>query len=117
MRNIALILDYHFNSAEGILVKDEIIINIPAGNPMPTEADLIQWEAEYNAYTDVQLAKLEALLAVRQTVKANAKLAQLGSMKPAQIQDWLDANITTLADVKDLLKTFAILIGLLAREL
>ena len=51
------------------------------------------------------------------TAKSYAKLNSLKSMSPAQVQAWVDANINTLADAKDALKTLAIAASILARRI
>jgi phosphoenolpyruvate-protein kinase (PTS system EI component) len=52
-----------------------------------------------------------------QDAKNYAKLQALATMTPAQIQAWVQANVNTLADAKDALKTLAIAVGILARRL
>ena len=49
--------------------------------------------------------------------KTYGKLAALKGMTPAQVQAWVDANILTLADVKDALKTLAVAASILARRI
>jgi hypothetical protein len=46
-----------------------------------------------------------------------AKLAALRAMTPAQVDAWVEANVNTLADAKDALKTLAIAVAILARRL
>ena len=52
-----------------------------------------------------------------QDAKQYAKLQALATMTPAQIQSWVQANVNTLADAKDALKTLAVAVGILARRL
>jgi hypothetical protein len=49
--------------------------------------------------------------------KQYGKLTTLKGMTPSQVQAWVDANISTLADVKDALKTLAIAASILARRI
>jgi len=49
--------------------------------------------------------------------KAYAKLAALKAMPPAQIQTWVNANVTTLAQAQDAIKTLAIAVSVLLRRL
>ena len=51
------------------------------------------------------------------TAKADAKLSALAAMTPAQARAWVNANVNTLADAKDLLATQAVLDTILARRL
>jgi hypothetical protein len=51
------------------------------------------------------------------TAKQYGKLVALKGMTPAQVQAWVDANISTLADVKNALKTLAIAASILARRI
>ena len=49
--------------------------------------------------------------------KADAKLTALGAMSPAQARAWIAANVTNLADAKDVLGTLAAAVCVLARRL
>jgi hypothetical protein len=49
--------------------------------------------------------------------KTYAKLVALKNMSPAQIQNWVTNNVTTLAQVRDALATLAIAVSILARRL
>ena len=51
------------------------------------------------------------------TAKADAKVAAIGAMTPAQVKAWVTANVATLADAKDLITTLAVVISILARKL
>jgi hypothetical protein len=46
-----------------------------------------------------------------------AKLQALRAMTPAQVDAWVDANVSDLASARDALKTLAIAVGILARRL
>lgn len=52
-----------------------------------------------------------------ETVRAYPKLHALATLTPAQVSAWVDANINTLADAKDALKTLAMAAGILARRI
>lgn len=49
--------------------------------------------------------------------KADAKLTALGAMSPAQVRAWVAANVTNLADAKDVLGTLAVAVSILSRRL
>lgn len=49
--------------------------------------------------------------------KAYAKLSALAAMTPAQVQAWVSANVTTLAQAQDAIATLAIAVSLLARKI
>lgn len=49
--------------------------------------------------------------------KSYAKLAALKNMTPAQVQAWVAANVTNLAQAQDAICTLAIAVGILARRL
>ena len=51
------------------------------------------------------------------TAKADAKLTALGAMSPAQVRAWVAANVTNLADAKDVLGTLAVAVSILSRRL
>ena len=49
--------------------------------------------------------------------KAYAPLAALANMTPAQVQSYIQANVTDLASAKAAIKTLAVAVGILARRL
>jgi hypothetical protein len=49
--------------------------------------------------------------------KAYAKLVALRAMTPAQVQTWVTANVTNLAQAQDAIMTLAIAVSILARRL
>ena len=53
----------------------------------------------------------------RAAARSYAKLKSLRNMTPAQVQTWVAANVTTLADAKDAITTLAVAVGILARNL
>ena len=64
-----------------------------------------------------QIALREQRAAERSDARAYAKLQTLAGMSPTQIATWVNTNVTTLADAKDAIKTLAIAVGILARDL
>jgi len=50
-------------------------------------------------------------------LKVDAKMAALSSKTPAQIRTYVNANVSSLADAKDMLATLASFVGVLARRL
>lgn len=53
----------------------------------------------------------------RAAARAYAKLAALKTMTPAQVQTWVSANVTNLAQAQDAIATLAIAVGILSRQL
>ena len=53
----------------------------------------------------------------RAAARAYAKLTALKTMTPAQVQAWVAANVTNLAQAQDAIATLAIAGGILARQL
>lgn len=52
-----------------------------------------------------------------EAAKSYSKLKALIDMSPAQVQTWVTANVTTLAQAQDAIKTLAIAVSILARKL
>ena len=52
-----------------------------------------------------------------EAARAYAKLKALIAMSPAQVQTWVAANVTNLAQAQDAIATLAIAVGILARRL
>lgn len=53
----------------------------------------------------------------RAAARQYAKLAALRAMTPAQVQSWVSANVTNLAQAQDAIATLAIAVGILSRQL
>jgi acyl-CoA reductase-like NAD-dependent aldehyde dehydrogenase len=53
----------------------------------------------------------------RAAARAHVKLTALKAMTPAQVQTWVAANVTTLAQAQDAIATLAIAVGILSRSL
>ena len=49
--------------------------------------------------------------------KADAKLSALGNLSPTQVRNWVGANVSSLADAKDVLSTLAVAVSILSRRL
>jgi len=49
--------------------------------------------------------------------RSNGKLAALAKLTPAQTQAWVNANVNTLAEAKDVITTLAVAVSVLARRL
>ena len=88
-----------------------------------TLVDLTQEEeaeaaAAFTAWTNdpVRLAKL-ADDADMSAARAHVKLHALSIMTPAQVQAWVSANVTNLAQAQDAISTLAVAVSILARRL
>lgn len=53
----------------------------------------------------------------KEAARSYAKLRALAAMSPAQVQAWVGANVTTLAQAQDAIATLAIAVSVLARSL
>ena len=73
--------------------------------PPPTAAQLAAAEQAHKDTVDIQ------------TAKAYTKLATLSNMTPAQVQAWVGANVTNLAQAQDAIATLAIAVSVLMRRL
>lgn len=80
-------------------------------------ADVIAFRAAI-AQTATSQAQIDSQLAVDViAARAYVKLTALRGMTPAQIQAWVQANVTTLAAAQDAITTLAIAVSILARRL
>lgn len=52
-----------------------------------------------------------------EAARSYAKLRTLAGMTPAQVQTWVAANVTTLAQAQDAIATLAVAVSVLARKL
>ena len=49
--------------------------------------------------------------------KKDAKLTALADMTPAQVREWVNAQVKTLADAKDVLATLAVAVSVITKRL
>lgn len=76
-----------------------------APEPAKTAGQIAVEAAQAQAFTDAAAAK------------ADNKLAALANLTPAQARAWIAANVTNLADAKDVLGTLAAAVCVLARRI
>ena len=89
----------------------EYLIWLAAGNtPTPRDAQEVADEAATVAQAGKDIADAAS-------AKADAKLAALAAMTPAQARAWVSANVNNLAEAKDALGTLAAAVVVLARRL
>ena len=91
----------------------------PLGREIYTEAskgDVSPMPEKSQAQIDFEATRDKAITDVA-TAKADAKLAALADMSPAQVRAWVAANVTNLADAKDVLGTLAIAVSIITRRL
>lgn len=55
--------------------------------------------------------------AAKAAAKQNTKLQALADLSPAEVQAWVEANVKTLPDAKDLLATLAVAVSILAKQI
>lgn len=59
----------------------------------------------------------ERLEALASEARQYSKLRALANMTPKEVQDYIDANVTTVAAARDAIKTLAVAVSVLARRL
>ena len=100
--------------------------SIPADTSNNDYARYLKWIDDGNTPTPVDAPTPAELAAAAQRVKdevdataakSYAKLTALRGMTPAQVQSWVAANVTNLAQAQDAIATLAIAVSILARRL
>lgn len=74
------------------------------GNLLNTLADYLPAHAAYLAEKAVEAAEETRVETIEQSAKQDATIITLKTMTNQQLNDWFDANITTLASARALLK-------------
>lgn len=69
------------------------------------------------ASEDARLLSTQTKDAERQEARAYAKLQAISNMSPTQVRAWVENNVNNLADAKDAIKTLAVAICILSRNL
>lgn len=108
------------NAAHSLLIvtlDNGIVAHVPwpcatwHAEPIQAARDAGMQIAEYVAPAPTQY-EIDAAAAISYT-----KLAALAAMTPAQVQAWVGANVTNLAQSQDVIATLAIAVAILARRL
>ena len=89
-----------------LVLKNGVLIEKPdlPPPPPPTQEELDQQAASAQWQAD------------RTAALTYAKLTALSNMTPAQIQTWVDGNVTNLATAQDAIKTLAVGMSILIRR-
>jgi hypothetical protein len=88
-------------------------IPVPAGSVQITDAEGLALTPVPPTPTAEQLKEIADVAAA----KTYAKLTALRGMSPAQVQTWVAANVTNLAQAQDAIATLAMAVSILARRL
>jgi len=78
-------------------------------------ADTTQAQKHLGYMPEVSLVAV--IDADKEAVKSYAKLVALKNMTPAQVSSWVDANVTNLSQAQDAIKTLAIGMGYIIRQI
>lgn len=113
-----------------MITKIDAIISLVPNAEVCVRGDVVEWlKPPGITPTDEQitaeLTRLQTLDDIAEqketadllAAKTYAKLTVLKTMSPAEIQSWMTANVTTLAQARDALITLAIAVSILARRL
>lgn len=65
---------------------------------------------------DFEAAQAKAI-ADATAAKADAKLSALADMSPSEVREWVNAQVKTLADAKDVLATLAVAVSVITKRL
>lgn len=109
-------MKYYKDSADGVYGVEKPLVHVHAEWIEITKAEFDALTAPTQADVDAaaRAAKDAADVA---TAKAYGKLTALKAMTPAQVQAWVAANVTNLAQAQDAIATLAIGVSVLARRI
>ena len=110
MSNIAEVIGRRFNYQPGMTCKeiDGVlrIVEFPGGIPSQAEQD--QWTVEHDALVVGENVRRNAL---RQDQRFQTILARLEDATPAEIDDFVEAEVTTLAGARTMFKRVLLLLA------
>ena len=90
---------------------------VRSGNSLAFDQARMDQHTAAQAVIDAAAAQAAKTAADAATAKVDAKLAALAAMTPVQVRAWIAANVTNLADAKDVLATLAVAVSIIARKL
>lgn len=105
-------------------LKPNGVFHRPTGHHIPPDDANIHWQ-EYQVWltagntpdpSDPPPAEDLARVARRQELRANAVVNAIASATPAQIDTYIDNNVTTLAQARTVLKALAMCVSVLLKE-
>ena len=91
----------------------------PLGREIYTEAakgDIAPLPEKPQTQIDFEAAQAKAI-ADATAAKADAKLSALADMSPSEVREWVNAQVKTLADAKDVLATLAVAVSVITKRL
>lgn len=97
----------------------ELVDDLPRMRPADAVIDFDKLRADYQAALDAKAAAdaVEAAdEAAADTIRHDNRLRSLLTATPAQIETWIDNNVTNLAQAKDALAILALGLSMLARR-
>jgi hypothetical protein len=98
-------LGWKYTHAPGIKTESGVLVGWPAAlGTFPTDAELAQCVADYQAFLSTQQAKEAGLDAA---ITGDSVIQQLKAMTNAEFDAWWDANVTTAAQAIAVLKRLA----------
>jgi hypothetical protein len=89
---------------------------LPAGCVELTQNEIQQLFARSQSQIEGEAVR-QRLEEDTSTAKQYSRLKALSDMTPAQVQEWVNNNVNTMADAKDAIKTLAIAVSVLSRRL
>lgn len=121
MINYVNVILYLRPDAQVALVDGEAYENIDWGQEVPIDqADLdAAWptvQAAKDAAEAARLAQAQADAADKAAIKLEAQVQSFINMTPAQVNNYIDTNVTDLASAKTVLKFYGRMLLLLARK-
>jgi hypothetical protein len=97
----------------------ELVDELPRMRPADAVIDFDQLRADYQAALDAQAAAAAVEAeddAASETIRQDNRLRTLLTASPAQIETWIDNNVTNLAEAKEALAILALGLSMLARK-
>lgn len=112
-------MGYYLSSADGSYYEGDQANHLDTAVPQRPAASY-DWNGStwiVNAVRQAAENQAAQDVADSTAAKSYAKLTALRRMTPAQVQSWVAANVTNLAQAQDAITTLAIAVGILARRL
>lgn len=110
-------MSYHLLPNSDLIYRVRDGASIPPEPTLPAYREYLAWVAEGNSATPLPTPAPSQEMQDVEVARNYAKLRALRTMTPAQVDAWVEANVTSLATAKDAIKTLAIAVAILARRL
>lgn len=106
-----------YRRTAGGVIRTTDNVFIPSDSDNKDYAAFLKWQAQGNTPDPIIVLEKTRDEIDRDAARVYDKLVALRAMTPAQVQVYIDANVNNLSQAKEAIKTLAVAVSILARQI